>query len=85
MKIRYRTLLSVSGLLAAELDVQAALDSVSVLLSKIIEFDRIALLLLNEDGENARLYALESSMAVADDLMGREFSVERHHLGARTR
>ena len=73
---RYRTLLSVSGLLAAELDVQAALDSVSVLLSKIIEFDRIALLLLNEDGENARLYALESSMAVADDLMGRAFSLK---------
>jgi formate hydrogenlyase transcriptional activator len=73
---RYRTLLSVSGLLAAELDVQAALDSVSVLLSKIIGFDRIALLLLNEDGESARLYALESSMAVADDLMGRAFSLK---------
>jgi formate hydrogenlyase transcriptional activator len=73
---RYRTLLGVSGLLAAELDVQAALDSVSVLLSTIIEFDRIALLLLNEDGESARLYALKSTMALADDLIGQAFSLK---------
>jgi formate hydrogenlyase transcriptional activator len=73
---RYRTLLSVSGLLAAESDVQAALNSVSVLLSKIIGFDRIALLLLNEDGESARLYELESKTAVADDLIGRAFSLK---------
>ena len=70
---RYRALLKVSGLLASESDVQKALCSVSVLLSKIVGFDRIALLLVDEDGQSARVYALNSEIAGLDGLIGRGF------------
>jgi formate hydrogenlyase transcriptional activator len=73
---RYRALLKVSGLLASESDVQTALRSVSVLLSKIIGFDRIALLLVNQDGRSARVYALESELTGSDALIGREFLLQ---------
>lgn len=73
---RYRALLRVSGLLSSESDVQTALRSVSVLLSKIIGFDRIALLLVNEDGQSARMYALESERTDSDVLIGREFPLQ---------
>ncbi|MGA8741333.1 MAG: sigma 54-interacting transcriptional regulator [Terracidiphilus sp.] len=55
---------------------QTALRSVSVLLSKIIGFDRIALLLVNEDGQSARMYALESERTDSDVLIGREFPLQ---------
>jgi formate hydrogenlyase transcriptional activator len=71
---RYHALLKVSGLLAAsESDIQTALHSVSALLSRIIGFDRIALLLASDDGKTARVYALESDENDKDELMGREF------------
>ena len=73
---RYRALIRVSGLLASESDVQTALRSVSVLLSKIIGFERIALLLVNEDGHSARVYALESELTDSDVLIGRDFPLQ---------
>jgi len=75
-EIRYRALLRVSGLLASESDVQTALRSVSVLLSKIVEFDRIALLLVNDDGQSAQVYALESELTDSDPLIGRDFQLQ---------
>jgi len=73
---RYRALLRVSGLLASESDVQTALRSVSVLLSKIVGFDRIALLLVNDDGQSAQVYALESELTDSDPLIGRDFQLQ---------
>ena len=73
---RYLALLGLSGLLATESDVQVALHSASALLSKIVGFDRIALLLLNEDGQSARVLALESELAGWGGLIGREFSLK---------
>ena len=70
---RYRALLGVTSALAAESDVNAVLHSVSLLLSKIIGFDSAALLLLNEDGQSARLYALESEQSGSDIPVGRDF------------
>ena len=75
-EIRYRALLRVSGLLASESDVQTALRSVSVLLSKIVGFDRIALLLVNDDGQSAQVYALESELTDSDPLIGRDFQLQ---------
>ena len=80
---RYRALLKVSGLLAAsEWDIQSALRSVSNLLSKIVGFDRIALLLTDDDGQCARVYALESEQPDNDDLMGREFALKNTSMAA---
>ena len=80
---RYRALLKVSGLFAAsESDIQKALRSVSALLSRIIGFDRIALLLANDDGKTVRVYALESQLNDGDELMGREFSLQNTSLSA---
>ena len=59
---RYRTLLGVSTSLAAQPDVGAALGSISGLLSKVVSFNSIALLLLSQDRETAKLYALESGI-----------------------
>src|SRR5450631_706537 len=73
---RYRTLIRVSGLLASESDVQTALRGVSVLLSKIIGFERIALLLVNEDDHSAGAYALESEPTDSDVLIGRDFPLQ---------
>ena len=70
---RYRALLGVTSVLAAQSDVHAVLHSVSLLLSKIIGFDSAALLLLNEDGQSARLFALESDSTGSDTPIGRDF------------
>jgi formate hydrogenlyase transcriptional activator len=70
---RYRALLGVTTVLAAQSDVHAVLHSVSLLLSKIIGFDSAALLLLNEDGQSARLYALESDLTGSEIPIGRDF------------
>ncbi|MDR3735949.1 MAG: sigma 54-interacting transcriptional regulator, partial [Acidobacteriaceae bacterium] len=53
-------MLGVSAAIASQPDVQAVLHSISALLSKIVPFDSIALLLLNQHGETAKLYAMES-------------------------
>ncbi len=57
---RYRTLLEVSTAVVLQPDVHAVLHSISTLVSKVVPFDSIALLLLNQDNGTARLYALES-------------------------
>jgi transcriptional regulator with GAF, ATPase, and Fis domain len=71
---RYRALLSVSSVLAEQSDVRAVLHSVSLLLSKIVGFDRVALLLLNENEQGARLYALESELGSSDMAIGQDVS-----------
>ncbi len=57
---RYRALLGVSAAIASQPDVQAVLRSISALLSKVVPFDSIALLLLNQQNETTLLYALEA-------------------------
>jgi formate hydrogenlyase transcriptional activator len=57
---RYRALLGLSAAIASEPDVQEVLHSISALLSKVVHFDSIALLLLNQKNETALLYALEA-------------------------
>jgi formate hydrogenlyase transcriptional activator len=56
---RYRALLGVSTVIASQPDLQAVLHSISTLLSKVISFDSIALLLLNQHKQTTQLYALE--------------------------
>lgn len=70
---RYRALLNVSSALATQPDVHAVLRSVSLLLSKVVDFDTVALLLFNEDDESARLYALESEPPGPGTMIGRDF------------
>jgi formate hydrogenlyase transcriptional activator len=57
---RYRALLGVSTAIASQPDVHAVLHSISALLSKVVPFDSISLLLLNQHHETAQLYALEA-------------------------
>ena len=57
---RYRALLGVSTAIASQPDVRAALRSILALLSKVVPFDSIALLLLNQENETTMLYALEA-------------------------
>jgi formate hydrogenlyase transcriptional activator len=73
---RYRALLSVSNVLVSQPDLHPVLHSVSVLLSKIVGCDTVALLLLNDDGERAQLYALESELRGPEMALGREFSIK---------
>ncbi len=69
---KYRALLGVSTVIASQPDVHAVLHSISALLSKVVPFDSIALLLLNQDDETAQLYALESGSEVAGVEIGTE-------------
>lgn len=71
---RYNAVLSVSNSLAEQSDVRAILHSVSLLLSKIVGFDRVALLLLNENGHGARMYALESEPGNSNVAIGQYVS-----------
>ncbi|MDR3750852.1 MAG: sigma 54-interacting transcriptional regulator [Terracidiphilus sp.] len=57
---RYRALLGVSTAIASEPNIQEVLHSISALLSKVLSFDSIALLLLNQQTETTLLYALEA-------------------------
>jgi formate hydrogenlyase transcriptional activator len=57
---RYRALLGVSTAIASQTDVHAVLHSISALLSKVVPFDSISLLLLNQHQDTAQLYALEA-------------------------
>jgi formate hydrogenlyase transcriptional activator len=70
---RYRALLDVSSVLATQSDVHAVLHSVSLLLSKVIGFQSVALFLLNEDGQSARLYALEPELPGIEISIGSDF------------
>lgn len=57
---RYRALLEVSAAIATQPNLQAVLNSISVLLSKVVPFETVALLLLNESRGTVTLYALHS-------------------------
>src|SRR5450755_2487783 len=55
----HRFPLSITPVLNSESELHAILQSVTMLLSKVIGCDCVALLLLNEDGQTARLYVLD--------------------------
>jgi formate hydrogenlyase transcriptional activator len=59
-KSRYRALLGVSTAIASQPDMQEVLHSISGLLSKVVSFDSIALLLLNQENQTTLLCALEA-------------------------
>jgi len=56
---RYRTLLEVSGAIAAQPNLKAVLQSLRRLLSKVVAFDSIGLLLLSDNGNSVQLIALD--------------------------
>jgi formate hydrogenlyase transcriptional activator len=55
---RYRALMEISSALASQPNLQAALQSLRNLLSKVVAFDSVALLLLNDREHTLRLIAL---------------------------
>src|ERR1700675_3836902 len=55
---RYRTLLEVSGAIAAQPNLKAVLQSLRRLLSRVVAFDSIGLLLLSDNGSSVQLLAL---------------------------
>ncbi|HVJ05599.1 MAG TPA: sigma 54-interacting transcriptional regulator [Candidatus Saccharimonadales bacterium] len=57
---RYRTLLEVSGAIASQPSLQAILQSLRRLLSKVVPFDAVSILLLSDDGKSIRLFAFDS-------------------------
>lgn len=59
---RYQALLAISTVLASQPNLQAVLHSISVLLSKVIPFELIALLLLDKQRGVVKLHALESEI-----------------------
>lgn len=75
-EIRYHALVGVSNAVASQPDLQGVLHSVSNLLSRLIGFDSVGLLVLNEGGERARLFALESELRGPAMLVGHDFSVK---------
>jgi formate hydrogenlyase transcriptional activator len=56
---RYRTLLEVSGAIAAQPNLKAVLESLRRLLSRVVAFDSIGLLLLSDNGNSVQLIALD--------------------------
>ena len=58
---RYRTLLEVSGAIAAQPNLKAVLQSLRRLLSKVVAFDSIGLLLLSDNGNSVQLIAFDRS------------------------
>src|SRR5208337_1364103 len=55
---RYRALMEISSALASQPNLQAALQSLRNLLSKVVAFDSVALLLLDDREQTLRLIAL---------------------------
>src|SRR6202051_2527451 len=58
---RYRTLLEVSGAVAAQPNLKAVLQSLRSLLSEVVAFDSIGLLLLSDNGRLVQLIAFDHS------------------------
>jgi formate hydrogenlyase transcriptional activator len=56
---RYRALLDVSAVLSTQQDIHALLRGISSLLSKIVPFDLIALLLLDQGNETVQVYSFK--------------------------
>jgi hypothetical protein len=61
----------------SESDLHAILHSVSQLLSEIIGCNCVALLLLNEDGQSARLYVLDVGPHVSNSPLVRDVLVDQ--------
>ncbi len=79
---RYRALLGVSTAIASQPDLQAVLHSISALLSRVVPFDSIALLLLNQDKQTTQLYALEPGTHDPGTEIGNEAPFENTSLAA---
>ena len=73
---RYRPPLGMISVPDSESDLQAILDSVTLLLSDIIGCDCAALLLRNEDGQSARLYLLQLDAGVSNPPMVLDVPIE---------
>jgi formate hydrogenlyase transcriptional activator len=56
---RYRTLLEVSGAIATQPNLKAALESLRRLLSSVVAFDSVGLLLVSDNGNSVRLVAFD--------------------------
>jgi transcriptional regulator with GAF, ATPase, and Fis domain len=56
---RYRTLLELSGAIATQPNLKAALESLRRLLSSVVAFDSVGLLLLSDNENSVRLVAFE--------------------------
>jgi len=71
---RYRTLLEVSGAIAAQPNLKAVLQSLRRLLSRVVAFDSIGLLLLSDDGNSVQLIALDRGPEAYEVEIGTEVS-----------
>lgn len=72
---RYRALLEVSAAIASQPSLQAVLESISLLLSKFIPFESVALLLLDENRGVLRLHALQAGGIQSGIDIGAEMSL----------
>ena len=73
---RHGAPLNVTNASDPESDLHAILHSVTLLLSKIIGCNCVALFLLNEDGQSARLYGLELGCSASETPIVRDMSVQ---------
>jgi formate hydrogenlyase transcriptional activator len=69
---RYRTLLEVSGAIAAQPNLKAVLQSLRRLLSRVVAFDSIGLLLLSDNGNSVQLIALDRGPEAYEVKIGTE-------------
>jgi formate hydrogenlyase transcriptional activator len=79
---RYRTLLEVSSAIANQPTLQAVLQSLRRLLSRIIPFDAVSLLLLSEDRTLIRLFAFDSGPEPLHIEIGSELPYAGTSIGA---
>lgn len=78
---RYRALLEVSTAIASQPNLRAVLHSTSALLSKIIPFESVALLLLDETRGIVKLHALETEIERPGIDVGTELSFKGTAVG----
>jgi formate hydrogenlyase transcriptional activator len=71
---RYRTLLEVSGAIAAQPNLNAVLQSLRRLLSSVVAFDSVSLSLLSDNGNSVRLIAFDRSPEAYHVELGTEVS-----------
>src|SRR5277367_2266160 len=71
---RYRTLLEVSGAIAAQPNLKAVLQSLRRLLSSVVAFDSVSLSLLSDNGNSVRLVAFDRSPEAYHVELGTEVS-----------
>src|SRR5579859_2910984 len=68
---RYRALLNASTILPSQPDLHSVLRSVSALLTSIVSIEALALLLLDDTGEAARVLALETALGGPEEDLDR--------------